>query len=74
MSDGLVRALRRLAAGRRATRAPLGAAPESGFDALLAQRVQALEQELADTRGRVNGLLFAVAGTAVTQVLLRVLG
>jgi hypothetical protein len=44
------------------------------FRAVVAERLRALERDLAEVRTRVNGLLFVVAGAAATQVLLRVLG
>ncbi len=68
-------ALRRLIARWRA--APL-AAPEpletltpQAFRAVAAERLRALERDLAEVRTRVNGLLFVVAGAVVTQILLR---
>lgn len=41
---------------------------------VVAERLRLLERELAEVRTRVNGLLFVVAGAAVTQLVLRVLG
>jgi hypothetical protein len=43
------------------------------FRAVVAQRLRALEREVADTRGRINGLLFVVLGAVITQVMLRVI-
>ncbi len=44
------------------------------FRSIVAERLRLLERELAEVRARVNGLLFVVAGAAVTQLVLRVLG
>jgi hypothetical protein len=40
------------------------------FRAVVAQRLQALERDVAEVRSRVNGLLFVVAGAVVTQVVM----
>ena len=44
------------------------------FRAVVAQRLRALEREVAEVRTRVNGLLFVVAGAVVTQLVLRLVG
>lgn len=44
------------------------------FRAVVAQRLRALERDVAEVRARVNGLLFVVAGAAVTQIVLRLAG
>lgn len=49
-------------------------APCSPFGALLEERQQALEQQLAEVRSRVNGLIFLVVGTVVVQLVLRLVG
>jgi hypothetical protein len=38
------------------------------------ERLRRLEQDLGELRGRVNGLIFLVVGTVVTQVIVRLLG
>jgi uncharacterized protein involved in exopolysaccharide biosynthesis len=75
MADELTAALRKLVRRVRpaANSAPL-AEPATAFEALLRQRVEALEREVADLRGRVFGLLFVVAGGVLAQVLARFLG
>ncbi len=74
-SDRLKRALARLLLARRAAddRA-LASLPPEAFRAIVAERLRALERDLAEVRTRVNGLLFVVAGAAVTQIVLRLLG
>lgn len=44
------------------------------FRAAVAQRLHALERDVAEVRSRINGLLFVVAGAVVTQVVLRLFG
>ena len=43
------------------------------FRAAAEQRLRALEREVAEVKGRVNGLIFVVAGAVITQVVLRLL-
>ena len=54
--------------------APLESMTAPAFRSIVAERLRLLERELAEVRTRVNGLLFVVAGAAVTQLVLRVLG
>ena len=44
------------------------------FRAAAEQRLRALEREVGEVKGRVNGLIFVVAGAVITQVVLRVAG
>ncbi|MBF8286619.1 MAG: hypothetical protein HW393_433 [Dehalococcoidia bacterium] len=44
------------------------------FRAATEQRLRALEREVAEVKGRVNGLIFVVAGAVITQVVLRLMG
>ena len=44
------------------------------FRAVVAQRLRALERDVAEVRTRVNGLLFVVAGAVVAQLVLRLVG
>jgi hypothetical protein len=37
------------------------------------QRMRNLERDMGDIKTRVNGLIFLVAGTAITQLLSKVL-
>jgi len=43
------------------------------FRAVTEQRLRSLEREVADVKGRVNGLIFVVAGAVITQVVLKLL-
>ena len=64
-------------AGRRrgAQTGPRG--PRQGsaaaFRAAVEERLRALEREMAEVKGRVNGLIFLIAGTVATQVILRLM-
>jgi hypothetical protein len=44
--------------------------PVSPFDALLEQRIAALERAVEDVKGRVNGLIFMVVGAVIAQIVL----
>jgi hypothetical protein len=44
------------------------------FRAVMDERLGNLERQLDELKGRVNGLLFLVAGTVLAQVLIRLLG
>jgi hypothetical protein len=50
---------------------PLETMSAPAFRSIVAERLRLLERELAEVRARVNGLLFVVAGAAVTQLILR---
>jgi hypothetical protein len=45
----------------------------AAFRASVELRLANLERELADLKGRLNGLIFLVIGTVITQVLLRLM-
>lgn len=45
----------------------------AAFRAAVAERLRSLEQQVAEVKARVNGLLFLIAGTVVTQVILRLI-
>jgi len=44
------------------------------FRAAAEQRLLTLEREVAEVKGRVNGLIFVVVGAVVTQIVLRLVG
>jgi len=75
--DELVQLLSRLV--RRRLRPANGGAyasaidtPSSTFEALLQERLRAVEEDLSEIRGRVNGLIFLVVGAVLVQLLLRI--
>jgi len=43
------------------------------FRARVEERLRNLEQQVSEIKGRVNGLIFLVAGTALTQVIMKIL-
>jgi hypothetical protein len=73
MADPLDRAIarfRRQPERNGGTPARISAA---AFRAAVEIRLTNLERELGDLKGRINGLIFLVAGTVITQVVLRVI-
>ena len=75
MSRALERTLERLrrrqppAAGAEPPPPPAGAA----FRAVVDERLRSLERQVDEVKGRVNGLLFLLAGAVATQVVLRLI-
>ena len=45
----------------------------AAFRAAVEERLRALEREMAEVKGRINGLIFLIAGTVATQVILRLM-
>jgi hypothetical protein len=45
----------------------------AAFRARVEERLNNLESQLTELKGRINGLLFLIAGTVAAQTLLRVL-
>lgn len=48
--------------------------PGTVYEAVTRQMVEGLTEELREIKGRLNGLLFLVAGAMVVDVVLRVTG
>ena len=46
----------------------------AAFRAAVDERLRSLERQLDEVKGRVNGLIFLLAGTVAAQLILRVLG
>jgi len=46
---------------------------DEAFRARVEERLRNLEQQLAELKGRINGLLFLMVGAVLTQVILRLL-
>ncbi len=63
--------LRRRAAREAVATERLSAA---AFRASVDERLRSLERQLDEVKGRVNGLLFVLAGAVATQIILRLLG
>lgn len=45
----------------------------AAFRARVEERLNNLESQLQELKGRINGLLFMIAGTVIAQAVLRVL-
>src|SRR3990170_3123367 len=75
MPTSLERALARFRRVSEAEGEPVSARVSAAeFRAATEQRLRALEREVAEVKGRVNGLIFVVAGAGITQVVLRLAG
>jgi hypothetical protein len=48
--------------------------PASAYEAVTRQMVEALEADLREIKGRLNGVLWMVAGAIVVDVVMRVAG
>ena len=74
MSNPLAEALRRFRRSPDAGGEVPARVSAAEFRAAAEQRLRALEREVAEVKGRVNGLIFVVAGAVITQVVLRLVG
>lgn len=54
--------------------AAIGLGPASAYEAVTRQMVEALGKDLEEIKGRLNGVLFMVAGAIVIDVALRLVG
>ena len=70
-SEELKRAIRRLS---RPSEPGVDLSPQTPFEALLAERIKGLERQVDELKGRVNGLIFLVAGAVIVQVVLNLVG
>lgn len=46
----------------------------AAFRAVVDERLRSLERQVDEVKGRVNGLIFLLAGTVAAQLILRLLG
>ncbi len=44
------------------------------FRAVIDERLRSLERQLDEVKGRINGLIFLLAGTVAAQLILRITG
>jgi hypothetical protein len=58
----------------RRPRAGIDLEPASAYEAVTRQMVEGLRDELREIKSRINGLLFIMVGTVVTEVTLRLAG
>ena len=54
---------------RRRTPSGVDLSPRSPFDALLEERLKALERQVEEVKSRVHGLIFLIAGAVMVQVV-----
>jgi IS4 transposase len=74
MASKLERALAQFRRRQRAAQKEVIKASSSDpFRAVVEERLHHLEQQLGELKGRVNGLIFLVAGTALTQVIIKLI-
>jgi hypothetical protein len=74
MASKLERALAQFRRRQRAAeKQESGPSSDEPFRAVVEERLSHLEQQLGELKGRVNGLIFLVAGTALTQVIIKIL-
>lgn len=59
---------------RRDGSEPIGLGPASAYEAVTRQMVEAMGKDLDEIKGRLNGVLFMVAGAIVIDVALRLVG
>jgi hypothetical protein len=75
MASRLEQALARF--GRRRQAAQDAAKPPArrgdAFRVRVEERLRNLEQQVSEIKGRINGLIFLVAGTALTQVIMKLM-
>ncbi len=53
---------------------PVEGLSPGAFRAVIDERLRNLERQLDEVKGRVNGLLFLLAGAVASQIVLRLLG
>ncbi|MGQ9572788.1 MAG: hypothetical protein ACUVV3_06340 [Dehalococcoidia bacterium] len=73
-SSKLERALAQFRRRQRAAQRQ-DAKPSEGdpFRAVVEERLRHLEQQLGELKGRINGLIFVVIGTVLTQVITKLI-
>lgn len=71
--SGLERALARLRSRESEAAAPAGETTPA-FEAVVRERLRTLERQVDEVKGRVNGLIFLLAGTVAAQLVLRLVG
>ncbi len=70
MTDQLERAVARFRRGDGGSDVA-GRVSAAAFRAAVEQRLRNLERDVGEVKGRLNGLIFLVIGTVITQVLLK---
>ena len=74
MASKLERALAQFRRRQRAAQKEgIKASSDDPFRAVVEERLRHLEQQLDELKGRVNGLIFLVVGTVLTQVIIKII-
>lgn len=71
MTDALERAIARFRPRPAAAPDEKGRVSAAAFRAMALERLRSVERDVAELKGRVNGLIFVVLGAVVTQLILR---
>ena len=66
--------IRRMRTEPERERAAVALTPGSAYEAVTRQMVEGLAEDLKEIKGRLNGLLWMVAGAIVLDVVIRVAG
>ena len=74
MTDTLERAIARFRPRPASADDVVARVSAAAFRAMALERLRAVERDLSEVKGRVNGLIFLVAGTVLAQVILKVVG
>ena len=69
--DPLGRAIARFRPSRRENGDVPSRVSAAAFRAMALARLRAVERDVAEVKGRVNGLIFVVVGAVITQFVLR---
>jgi len=72
-TEALKDEVRRLRGGR-AGPGRVDLEPVSTYEVVTRQMVDGLRNDLQEIRGRINGLIFLVAGSAIVEVVSRIVG
>ncbi len=70
----LEQALARLRRRREAEATRTDWLSPQAYRAVVDERLRSLERQLDEVKGRVNGLIFLLAGTVAAQLILRITG
>ena len=72
-TDAMKAEVQRLRGGR-AGPGKIDLEPTSTYEVVTRQMVDGLRDDLQEIRGRINGLIFPVAGSAIVEVVSRIVG
>jgi len=73
-NSALERAIARFRRESRTGTPPVDELSSQAFRAVVDERLRSLERQLDEVKGRVNGLIFLLAGTVAVQLIMRLAG